>query len=218
VTDVLSPLPIFNNSVVALVNKVLNGVGFADVSDKDIKTAIEKENELRLAEEKEVMTEKQEKKFIEEFKKNNDFRLSESYEGDYTKYGAYGIAAERFDKNKSMAETAMTGEYQIEYNGVVIKKKLTKEKQDEVKNLYAMTMLYDLGLLPSEVGQFVSKRMKIITKSGMTEEQHEKYNQVKDALGEDFAKKNIKLIKSAKKAEMIIVQEQDRINYEGLSK
>ena len=92
----------------------------------------------------------------------------------FERMGIYGIALTKGLDFKDLVKGAYSGELTTEYMGQSTTRKLSPEAQETFKLLVPVAALYNLGVLPSEVGSVIRYIIKIAQKKSLTLKQSEK--------------------------------------------
>ena len=96
-----------------------------------------------------------------------------------------GIAAEKLIELESIREMAIDGTATTEFMGKETTKELPAESQEAMESILPLAVLYNLGLLPSEVGSEIRYITKIAKKTAKTEKQKESAKKKKEKEKED---------------------------------
>ena len=209
VADLASPNPIADDAVIWTADKLLDMFGKPKKSDID--QAVADENEMLLLMDKDPMTEKQKRNFIEEFVKENTYQLSYNFtNGEEGKYGMFSIAPDQYAKIMKNSEMALEGTFTDEYMGKETTKYLTDKDKAIAKSVfYALEIPFTTGVGLKEMGQVANKTYSIIKKRGLTEDQYEIYKSFKKEYKKEPNTYELKMIKSGKSYENI----SDEINF-----
>ena len=81
-------------------------------------------------------------------------------------FGVLGIGGQKLLETGEIAEMASSGTYTTEFMNVKTKKKLPPESIELMQSLLPIAILYNSGVLPSEVGSEINYIVKIIKKTG----------------------------------------------------
>ena len=81
-------------------------------------------------------------------------------------FGVLSIGGQKLLQTAEIAEMASSGTYTTEFMNVKTKKKLPPESIELMQSLLPIAILYNSGLLPSEVGSEINYIVKIIKKTG----------------------------------------------------
>ena len=209
VGDILSPLPFLDDIVVMGFDKVMEN--FPQVSDEDIKKAVEEKNTILRLQGKDEMDDNAKTKFIEQLKSDNIYSVAFKNDGQSGRsYGMVGIAGDTYKELIDLSAMAYTGEFEDEYQGRVTKKYLPEEDRKILQNISVPLMiLYSTGIAPKDLGTVARKVTNIVKKKGVTENQHEKEKEVKKQINRDLNEWEFELVKTRKKANGVV----DEINY-----
>jgi hypothetical protein len=101
-------------------------------------------------------------------------------EGYLERAGVLGIAAEKLIELESIREMAIDGTATSEFMGKETTKELPAESQEVMESILPLAVLYNLGLLPSEVGSEIRYITKLAKKTGKTEKQKESAKKKKE--------------------------------------
>jgi hypothetical protein len=173
-TDLFSPLPMSNNSMLDIVNFAIDKYyGYKN-------------------EGKEELTDKQKKRREEDIKwyKDNGIDVPEEYKKliaeepmqfytpdnlDETVFmGTGGIAISKIIQSSEFEKMALTGKFEKESYGKKTTKYLLPQDQKVLKEWAAIPILYNLGFMPAEMNAIANNLMQIAQKRAITEKQKEK--------------------------------------------
>jgi len=178
VTDLLSPLQMADPIVLWAGNKVASGIQGLSKSEEN--SLIRDENERRAEEGKAPLKDKEIEKLLEENVRNTQFRFWDGSGGDseWAKYGVYGIAGEKMTGTADMFDAWIDGE--IETGGKYSSKRtLLPEDRETAKNIFLWKTLYNLRLLPSEVGYATDVATKVLANRALTDSQSDRLKELK---------------------------------------
>jgi hypothetical protein len=209
VGDILSPLPIFDDLITMGFDKVMES--FPQISNEDIKKAVEEKNTILRLQGKDEMDDKTKTKFIEQLKSDNIYSVAFKNDGQSGRsYGMIGIAYDTYKELIDLSVMAYTGEFEDEYEGRVTNRYLPEEDRKILQNISVPLMiLYSTGIAPKDLGAVARKVTNIVKKKGVTENQHEKEKEVKKQINRDLNSWEFELVKTRKKADGVV----DEINY-----
>ena len=209
VGDILSPLPIFDDLITMGFDKVMEN--FPQVSDEDIKKAVEEKNTILRLQGKDEMDDNAKTKFIDQLKSDSIYSVAFKNDGQSGRaYGMMGIAYDTYKELIDLSAMAYTGEFEDEYQGRVTNKYLPEEDRKILQNISVPLMiLYSTGIAPKDLGTVARKVTNIVKKKGVTENQHEKEKEVKKQINRDLNEWEFELVKTRKKANGVV----DEINY-----
>jgi hypothetical protein len=209
VSDILSPLPMFDDLITMGFDKVMEN--FPQISDDDVKKAVEEKNTILRLQGKDEMDDNAKAKFIDQLKSDNIYSVS--FQNDNQsgrKYGMIGIAYDTYKELIDLSSMAYTGEFEDEYQGRVTNKYLPEEDRKILQNISVpLMLLYSTGIAPKDLGTVARKVTNIVKKKGITENQHEKEKEVKKQINRDLNEWEFELVKTRKKADGVV----DEINY-----
>ena len=209
VGDIISPLPFLDDFAVMGFDKLMER--FPQISNEDIKKAVEEKNAILRFKGEDEMDDKTKTKFIEQLKSDNIYSVAFKNDGQSGRsYGMIGIAYDTYKELIDLSAMAYTGEFEDEYQGRVTNKYLPEEDRKILQNISVPLMiLYSTGIAPKDLGTVSRKVTNIVKKKGVTENQHEKEKEVKKQMNRDLSDWEFELVKGRKKTNGIV----DEINY-----
>ncbi len=93
---------------------------------------------------------------------DSDFELYKDYDsGLWDDWGALGIAIQKVDEMFDKSELAITGKYEDRWGNV---KEITEEGKDDMKISSLLSILYNVGIAPSEFGTTSNNIEKMVKK------------------------------------------------------